>query len=77
LEGGRSELYSTSLAALERTLPETFIRIHRSHIVNTAFVSALDRDSAGTGTLRLADGDEVPVSRRVMPSVRAALSSEG
>ncbi|MFN2258644.1 MAG: LytTR family DNA-binding domain-containing protein [Parasphingopyxis sp.] len=75
-EDDRSELYSTSLAVLEEELPETFIRIHRSHIVNTAFVRALDRDPSGTGMLRLADGAEVPVSRRIMPSVRAALSSD-
>lgn len=75
LAGGGTRLFDDSLARLEEALPETFIRIHRSHIVNTAFVRALERDAGGTGRLRLADGAEVPVSRRIMPAVRAALTS--
>lgn len=71
---GASELYDDTLVRLEEALPADFVRVHRSHIVNAAFVRSLDKDGAGTGTLTLTDGAAVPVSRRVMPSVRRSLS---
>ena len=74
-DDGRTALYNGSLAGLEAELPETFLRVHRSHIVNTAFVNALERDASGVGRLLLAQGSEVPVSRRIMPKVRSALAS--
>lgn len=74
LTSGRSALHNASLAALERDLSDGFIRVHRSHIVNAAFVKSLTRDSAGTGELNLTDGSVVPVSRRNMASVRDALT---
>lgn len=74
LQDGRSGLYDGSLAALEGELPPDFIRVHRSHIVNAAFIEALERDPAGTGRLQLSGGSEVPVSRRIMPRVRQALA---
>lgn len=74
LTDGRVILHNGALAALEETLPATFLRVHRSFIVNTAFVKSLTRDSAGTGALTLSTGAEVPVSRRIMPKVRSALA---
>lgn len=74
LHGGREILHSATLAEMEENLPTTFLRVHRSHLVNTAFIKSLKRDPAGTGALILSDGSEVPVSRRVMPKVREALS---
>ena len=74
LEGGKTSLYNGGLSALESELPPTFLRVHRSHIVNTAFVSALERDASGVGRLLLSNGEEVPVSRRIMPKVRSALA---
>ena len=74
-DDGRTALYNGSLAGLEAELPETFLRVHRSHIVNTAFVNALERDTSGIGRLLLTQGSEVPVSRRIMPKVRSALAS--
>jgi hypothetical protein len=73
LTNGRIVLHSSSLAGLEDVLPSTFLRVHRSHLVNTAFVKTLTRDPSGTGNLMLEDGSEIPVSRRVMPQVRQAL----
>lgn len=72
---GRTALFNGTLAGLEAELPETFLRVHRSHIVNTAFVSALERDAGGVGRLTLSQGQEVPVSRRIMPKVRTALAA--
>lgn len=70
---GREILHSSTLAELEDTLPQTFLRVHRSYLVNTEFVQSLERDPAGTGTLVLTDSSEIPVSRRVMPQVRQVL----
>ena len=64
-----------TLAGLEEDLPETFLRVHRSHIVNTAFVSALEREPSGIGRLTLTNATDVPVSRRIMPKVRTALAA--
>ena len=73
LTDGSRILHNGSLAELERDLPATFLRVHRSHIVNTAFVVQLDREVSGTGRLMLSSGVTVPVSRRTMPKVRDAL----
>lgn len=77
MEDGRTVLHGGTLAALEETLPATFLRVHRSFIVNTAFVKALEREASGTGLLTLTTGAVIPVSRRVLPAVRAALSGSG
>ncbi|MEL7487558.1 MAG: LytTR family DNA-binding domain-containing protein, partial [Pseudomonadota bacterium] len=74
LEGGREVLHAATLAEMEQALPSTFLRVHRSHLVNIAFVKSLHRDPAGTGMLVLSDGSQTPVSRRIMPKVRRALS---
>ena len=74
LENGQVLLHSATLNELEETLPATFLRVHRSHLINVMFVKALKRDASGTGTLSLADQIEVPVSRRIMPKVREALA---
>lgn len=73
---GRTALYNGSLSGLEADLPDTFLRVHRSHIVNTGFVGALERDGNGAGRLLMEDGSEVPVSRRIMPKVRHALTRD-
>ncbi|PHR91748.1 MAG: hypothetical protein COA69_11225 [Robiginitomaculum sp.] len=73
LADGREFLHSSTLAEMETSLPTTFLRVHRSHLVNTAFIKTLTRDHSGTGALVLTDGSEIPVSRRIMPQVRQAL----
>ncbi|WP_440957347.1 LytTR family DNA-binding domain-containing protein [Oceanicaulis sp. LC35] len=74
-EDGRCVLYTITLARLEEQLPPTFLRVHRSHIVNTAHVETLEREAGGGGRLILRWGEEVPVSRRILPRVRSALSA--
>ncbi|MEE2524743.1 LytTR family DNA-binding domain-containing protein [Hyphobacterium sp. HN65] len=74
---GGARLFSTSLNDIESQLPETFLRVHRSHIVNTAFVVSLTREASGVGLLALSTSDTIPVSRRIMPKVRSALSRQG
>ncbi|MEL7313262.1 MAG: LytTR family DNA-binding domain-containing protein, partial [Pseudomonadota bacterium] len=71
---GRKLLHADQLSGMESILPSTFIRVHRSHLVNTRFVKSLRRSPQGNGTLVLSDESEVPVSRRIMPSVRKAIA---
>jgi DNA-binding LytR/AlgR family response regulator len=73
LSDGRKVLHNGALATLESELPPTFLRVHRSYIVNTEFVKSLKRESSGVGALVLSTGAEIPVSRRTMPKVREAL----
>ena len=64
-----------TLSELEKRLPpEGFIRTHRSAIVNLSAVYELVPEPAGTATLRLREGTEVPVARRRTEKVEAALT---
>ncbi|WP_421791331.1 LytTR family transcriptional regulator DNA-binding domain-containing protein [Hyphobacterium sp.] len=71
---GGQTLYTARLNEIENRLPETFLRVHRSHIVNTAFVVRLSREASGVGELSLSTSAHIPVSRRIMPKVRSALA---
>jgi len=80
LKGDKHLLFSGSLKELEKQLPATFLRVHRSYLVNLAYVQSLSSKSAETqkspasgGFLLLSGGYEVPVSRRIMPMVRNAI----
>jgi len=68
LTKGEQRLFSGSLKEMEKQLPETFLRVHRSYMVNMEFIKSL-----GSGILILTDGAEIPVSRRIMPMVRSEL----
>lgn len=72
---GDTLLHSATLTDLEETLPAFFLRVHRSYLVNTRLIASLKRNSAGTGELELLTEQSLPVSRRIMPKVKAALAS--
>lgn len=48
----------------EKLDPDAFIRIHRSHIVNINKIEYLEAASGGDYNVRLANGEEVRLSRR-------------
>ncbi|MEZ5455537.1 MAG: LytTR family DNA-binding domain-containing protein [Lysobacteraceae bacterium] len=73
LDDGSQVLHTATLNELDAELPPNFLRVHRSHLVNTRHIDRLERSEGGTGTLHLRQGQTVPVSRRVMPGVRRAL----
>lgn len=73
LSTGESVLHAVGLAELEAQLSNYFLRVHRSHIVNTRLIDRLQQAEGGTGTLFMQNGAAVPVSRRTMPGVRKAL----
>jgi NO-binding membrane sensor protein with MHYT domain len=61
-----------SVSELEVRLdPETFLRVHRSHIVNLQRATSFERRN-DQGVI-LIEGREVPVSRSKVPKLRAAL----
>lgn len=78
LEDNREQLYSGSLKSLEDRLPSTFLKVHRSYIVNLEHVSKLvsgSQTKTSGSCLVLSDNTEIPVSRRVMPMVRKAFTN--
>lgn len=56
---GEDERIFARLADIEKNLGAEFLRIHKSYIVNTAFVERLDKK---THMIYLSDGEELPVS---------------
>lgn len=66
-------LHSSSLNKMEKKLPATFIRVHRSYIANSEKIQSLKRHKNGSGTLIMQNGSNIPVSRRIMPKVRKKL----
>jgi DNA-binding LytR/AlgR family response regulator len=67
-------LFSGSLKSMTEQLPNIFIRVHRSYVVNIDKVKSLKRDGEN-GYLILSNDAQVPVSRRMMPQVRETFSA--
>ena len=66
---GRRMLHRKSLSVLASELPEPFVRIHRSHIVNLDFASGLER-TAGGWQVKLKGGGSLAVGRRALAALR-------
>ena len=61
---GRTYLLSVPLLKLEERLdPERFVRVHRSHIVNLDFITAIHAHDASRMIVELADGTKVVASK--------------
>lgn len=63
LADGRRLLHDASLRALEPRLPAGFVRVHRSHIVNSAHLKAIRTLPGRRRLLDMSGGTSVPVSR--------------
>ncbi|WP_233151650.1 LytTR family DNA-binding domain-containing protein [Pelomonas sp. KK5] len=71
---GRSRLKLQKISEIEAQLdPAAFVRVHRSAIVNVAFLAAIERHGAEGHAARLADGSLVPVSRSGLERLRDAV----
>ncbi|MDI2587356.1 LytTR family DNA-binding domain-containing protein [Psychrobacillus sp. NEAU-3TGS] len=69
------EPYKTNipLKELQQRLPESFLRIHRSYIVNVSFIDSIIRDFSSNLLVLLQDGTELPVSQTYTADIRNAL----
>lgn len=76
LVDGRRFLHDTSLQDLERRLPPGFVRIHRSHIANTAHVRGVKTLPGRRRMLELSGGAVLPVSRSRLDVVSAWMEAE-
>jgi DNA-binding LytR/AlgR family response regulator len=81
LKDNKQILFSGTLKELESQLPGTFLRVHRSFLVNMEHIVSLNNKSQGSakvvsggGFLILTGDHEVPVSRRIIPQVRNAIT---
>ncbi|AYQ34683.1 LytTR family DNA-binding domain-containing protein [Runella sp. SP2] len=63
LTDGRQVLMAKTLGAFERLLPSSFVRIHRSHLVNHSFISHWV-DSPLKNTLVLTNGQVLTIANR-------------
>ncbi len=72
--GDRSYLVAERLYAIEQRLAGgSFIRIHRSTLVNRDRIAALELDG-GSWAVRLASGEQVAVGRSFLATLRQALN---
>lgn len=78
LAGGATEIVLRSLRRWEETLSNgRFIRLHRSTLANAGRIRRLELAEGGDGALAEMEGvaEKLPVSRRCLPGVRAALTA--
>lgn len=68
---GRTFLSTKSLSQFADTLPEGFLRVHRSHIVRRSAIQRAEPAGNGRLTLHLADGGAVTTSREGARLVRS------
>lgn len=70
-----SSQYKTTvtLKELETRLPDSFIRVHRSYIVNIHFIKKISRDITSNFVLYLKDHSEIPVSQSYITELRKRL----
>ena len=71
------KLFSGSLKQLEMDLPPTFLKVHRSYLVNLDEVVSLTgkaQTDTSENVLYLTNQTTVPVSRRLLPLVRDSLN---
>jgi two-component system, LytTR family, response regulator len=73
--GGKVHLVSETLARLEHRLdPHTFMRVHRSAIVNLSRVRELRLDYQNRHVIVLTTGERVPLSRSRREPLQVALA---
>jgi two-component system response regulator LytT len=70
---GSQHLHDKSLNSLERLLPGSFVRVHRSWIVRVERIRELRSTGGGHHVAVLAEGAEVPVSRGSVGRLRERL----
>jgi DNA-binding LytR/AlgR family response regulator len=67
-------LHSGSLISFAEELPSYFLKVHRSFIVNANYIAVMRRLNGGTGEIQLSNGKLLPLSRRLLPTVKEILA---
>jgi two-component system LytT family response regulator len=71
---GKSYLKNQRMTELEGQLDgEQFLRIHRSYIVNIAFVDRIEQATKDSHVAILKDGSKIPISRSGYQKIRAVI----
>ena len=69
------QLVRNTLTAVEHNLPEHFIKCHRSYIVNLDRIDQVTGNAQGLKlSLKGSSRDQVPVSRKYIPKLKAVLN---
>lgn len=74
LSGGSKILVTKTMKEFEKVLPDTFLRVHQSHLVNRDQIDAYIKTEGGY--LKMKDGSDVPVSVRKKSQVMELLKAE-
>lgn len=61
--GGQTYLMRATLNAVQKRLPERFVRIHRCHIVSIPAIARIDFHPSGNGTVIMKDGRSLGLSK--------------
>jgi two-component system, LytTR family, response regulator LytT len=77
LTSGTLELYAKSMESLSRLLPPTYVRIHKSYIVNLLDAKGILVHGGGRYELEMRDGTLLPVSRTHYHAIRTRLENPG
>ncbi|GJL97785.1 MAG: DNA-binding response regulator [Hyphobacterium sp.] len=67
---GETLFHDKALGAFEQRLPDRFMRVHKSHIVNLDRISAFRSTPGSRYLIELEGGNSVPVSRLQAPVLR-------
>ena len=62
-----------TLKELQLKLPEYFLRIHRSYIINIYFIKRISKDLASNFFVELKNGSELPISQSYINDLRKVL----
>ena len=74
VQASGEDLIDESLKDLEEEFMESFVRVHRSVLVNAAHIESLDKEAGNKYVVRLRGRDEaLPVSRRQLADVKRYL----
>ena len=70
---GKTHFYGQGLGKLDMELPDQFIRVHKSHIVNIECIVEICIRQGSRYSILAKDGAEIPLSRSRVSMLRARL----
>ncbi|MDX1960703.1 MAG: LytTR family DNA-binding domain-containing protein [Leptospiraceae bacterium] len=67
---GTKENHRKTLDSIIKILPDHFVRVHKSYLVNLKFVSTIETKRGGYYSLLLKDNTKIPLSRKVYSELK-------